>query len=144
MEIQLTLNDYYCPNEACHDHGKRGLGNIVIYDRYGKDRRRLLRCKTCNFKFSERRSTFFFGLHTKESKIREVIRHLLSGMSFREAASASGLDKDTVQRIWKRFVQSCEESVDSLLKEFNIKLEDLIVLLYTRTQKRGETRRWAR
>jgi len=57
-------------------------------------------------------------------------------MSFREAAVASGLDKDTVQRIWKRFLISCEESVDSLLKEFNIKLEDLIALLYKRTQKK--------
>jgi hypothetical protein len=57
-------------------------------------------------------------------------------MSFREAAIASDLDKDTVQRIWKRFLLSCEDSVESLLKEFNIRLEDLIVLLYKRTQKR--------
>jgi hypothetical protein len=91
--------------------------------------------KTCNFKFSERRSTFFFGLHTKEPKIKEVIRHLLEGMSFREAAHASHLDKDTVQRIWKRFMVYCEESVESLLKELNIQLEDLILLLYNRTQK---------
>jgi thermostable 8-oxoguanine DNA glycosylase len=136
MEISLKLDDFFCPNESCGDYGKRGLGNIVIYDRYGKDRRKLLKCKTCNFRFSERRSTFFFGLHTKEFKIREVIRHLLEGMSFREAAIASGLDKDTVHRIWKKFVLYCEESMDSLLKEFNIKLEDLILLLYNRTQKR--------
>jgi chorismate mutase len=57
-------------------------------------------------------------------------------MSFREAASASDLDKDTVQRIWKRFLEYCEESMESLLKDFNIKLEDLIMLLYKRIQKR--------
>lgn len=135
MEIPLKAGDFFCPNDLCEDHGKRGLGNIVLYDRYGKDRRKLLKCKTCNFKFSERRSTFFFGLHTKEPKIKEVISHLLEGMSFREAALASDLDKDTVQRIWKRFLFYCEESVESLLKEFNIKLEDLIMLLYKRTQK---------
>ncbi len=136
MEISLNLADFFCPNESCGDHGKRGLGNIVVYDKYGKDQRRLLKCRTCNFKFSERRSTFFFGLHTKESKIKEVILYLLEGMSFREAAIASDLDKDTVNRIWKRFMLYCEESMDSLLKEFNIKLEDLIQLLYNRTQKR--------
>ncbi len=136
MEISFKLDDFFCPNETCGDHGKRGLGNIVVYDKYGKDRRRLLKCRTCNFKFSERRSTFFFGLHTQESKIKEVILYLLDGMSFREAAHASDLDKDTVQRIWKRFVLYCEESMDSLLKEFNIKLEDLIQLLYNRTLKR--------
>lgn len=136
MAIPLNLDEYFCPNESCSDHAKKGLGNIVISDRYGRNRRMLLRCKTCNGKFSERRSTFFFGLHTKESTIKEVIRHLLNGMSLREAAEASGLDKDTVHRIWKRFLPYFEESVESFLKEFNIKLEDLIVLLYTRAQKR--------
>jgi transposase-like protein len=136
MEIPIKLDDFFCPNEACGNHGKRGLGNIIVYDKYGKDQRKILKCKTCNFKFSERRIKFSFGLHTKDPKIREVISNLLEGMSFREAALASGLDKDTVQRIWKRFVFYCEESLESLLKEFNIKLEDLILLLYKRTQKR--------
>ncbi|MEW6586041.1 MAG: helix-turn-helix domain-containing protein [Nitrospirota bacterium] len=112
------------------------MGNIVVYDRYGKDRRRLLKCKTCNLRFSERHNSLFFGLHTKESKIREVILYLLDGMSFREAAIAADLDKDTVQRIWKRFLQNCEESMENLLKEFNIQLEDVIMLLYKRIQKR--------
>ena len=132
MEISIKLNDFFCPNESCEDHGKKGLGNIVVSNKYGKDQRKLLKCRTCNFRFSERRSTFFFGLHTKESKIKEVISYLLEGMSFREAAAASDVDKDTVNRIWKRFVFYCEESVDSLLKEFNIRLEDLIILLHKR------------
>ncbi len=129
--------DFFCPNEACGDYGKRGSGNIVVYDTYGKYRRKLLKCRTCNARFSERHSTFFFGLHTKETKIKEVIFYLLEGMSFREAADASDLDKDTVQRIWKRFLLYCEESMDSLLKEFNIKLEDLIQLLYRRIPRRA-------
>lgn len=136
MDISIKLKDFFCPNETCLDHGKKGLGNIVIYDTYGKNRRKLLKCKTCNFKFSERRSSLFFGFHTKETKIKEVIFYLLEGMSYREAATASNLDKDTVQRIWKRFLLYCEDAMDSLLKEFNIKLEDLIMLLYKRIQKR--------
>lgn len=64
--------------------------------------------------------------------------HLLDGKSFREAAADAGIDKDTVLRIWKRFVASCEESMEGLLKEFNIRLEDLIVLLY---QRGGHTKR---
>jgi hypothetical protein len=136
MQISLKADDFFCPNELCGNHGKRGMGNIIIYHRYGKDNRKLLKCKTCKFIFSERRNTLFFGLHTNESKIREVIVNLMEGMSFREAALASDLDKDTVQRIWKRFLSYCEESVDSLLKEFNINLEDLIMLLYKRIPKR--------
>ena len=136
MQISLNLKDFFCPNESCQDHGKKGQGNIVLYHKYGKEERKLLKCKTCNFRFSERRSTIFFGLHTQENKIREVILNLLEGMSFREAADASDIDKDTVQRIWKRFVTYCEEAMGSLLEEFNIKLEDLIMLLHNRIQKR--------
>jgi transposase-like protein len=136
MEISLKLNDFFCPNESCEDHGKRGLGNIIVNHTYGKNQRKLLKCKTCNLRFSERRSTFFFGLHTKDSKIKEVILYLLEGMSFREAALASDLDKDTVNRIWKRFLLYCEESMENLLREFNIKLEDIIILLHKRIQKK--------
>jgi transposase-like protein len=138
MVFSAETAGFFCPNESCPDHGKKGVGNIILYNKYGRDNRRLLKCKTCNFKFSERRNTFFFGLHTKESKIREVIMYLLEGMSFREAAATAGIDKDTVFRIWKRFVAYCEESMEGLLKEFDIKLEDLIILLY---QRRGQPRR---
>ncbi|MEW6068642.1 MAG: hypothetical protein AB1610_10180 [Nitrospirota bacterium] len=136
MEFSLKLDNFFCPNKSCKDHGKKGQGNIIVYHKYGKDKRRLLKCRTCNIRFSERYSSLFFGLHTKEYKIKEVITCLLEGMSFRETAIASELDKDTVQRIWKRFVKSCEESVDILLKEFNLKLEDLIILLHNRIHKR--------
>jgi|MudIll2142460700_1097286.scaffolds.fasta_scaffold00625_5 transposase-like protein len=138
MVVSAETADFFCPNEKCPDHGKRGIGNITLYNRYGRDHRRLLKCRTCNFKFSERRNTFFFGLHTEESKIKEVIMYLLDGKSFREAAVSAGIDKDTVLRIWKRFVAYCEESMDGLLKEFNIRLEDLITLLY---QRRGHPKK---
>ena len=134
MVISANPGEFCCPNESCEDHGKKGQGNIVLYHTYGKNKRNLLKCRTCNVRFSERHSTFCFGLHTQDSKIREVILHLMEGMSFREAATASNLDKDTVQRIWKRFMLYCEESMESLLKEFNIQLEDLIMFLHKRIQ----------
>lgn len=132
MPFSVKSEGFFCPNSHCTDYGKRGLGNIIIYNKYGRDHRRLLKCRTCNLRFSERRNTFFFGLHTEESIIKEVIMHLLDGRSFREAAAMAGIDKDTVVRIWKRFVAYCEEAMEGLLNEFNIKLEDLILLLYER------------
>ena len=136
MVISLNLGEFCCPNETCEDHGKKGQGNIILDHTYGKNKRNLLKCRTCNLRFSERRSSFSFGLHTQDTKIREVILYLMKGMSFREAGTAANLDKDTVQRIWKRFVLSCEESMESLLKEFNIQLEDLIMFLHKRIQTR--------
>lgn len=76
-------------------------------------------------------------MHTKEAKIKEVIEYLLEGMSYREAANAAKIDKDTVQRIWKRFLDYCEESLNDLLEEFNIQLEDLVTHLYNRTSRKN-------
>jgi LacI family transcriptional regulator len=137
MIIPLNINDFFCPNEVCTDHGKKGVGNITISNRYGRSHRRLLKCKTCNSKFSERKDTLFYRMHTQETKIKEVIEYLLGGMSYREAATAAEIDKDTVQRIWLRFLESCEESLNELLDEFNIKLEDLIKQLYNRQHKKS-------
>lgn len=129
---------YSCPNTTCADHGKKGQGNIVASSKYGKGHTRLMKCKTCNARFSERRSGFAYGLHTNEGKIKEVIEYLLQGMSYREAASAADVDKDTVQRIWKRFLLCCEESMNSILDELNLQLEDFIILLSQKLQKAKE------
>ncbi|MDI6745317.1 MAG: helix-turn-helix domain-containing protein, partial [Thermodesulfovibrionales bacterium] len=75
-----------------------------------------------------------FHFHTRKFTL-PVMLYLLEGKSFREAADMAGLDKDTVQRIWKKFIASCEESMEMLLREFNIGLEDLIRLLYRRNAK---------
>lgn len=135
MGISGNTSRFFCPNKDCGNYGKKGLDNIVVYDRYGKGRRRLLRCRTCNLKFSERKIKFSFGLHTDESKIREVMSCLLAGKSFRETANSAGIDKDTVHRIWKKFVLYCEDSLDSLIEEFNIEMQDIITLLYMRGRK---------
>ena len=37
-----------CQNERYPDRGQRGLGNLTVCARYGKDnRRRMLYCRTC-------------------------------------------------------------------------------------------------
>lgn len=138
MDFALKRFAFSCPNADCLDHGKRGQGNIVIQSKYGKGQAKLLKCKTCKSRFSERRAGFAYGLHTGDGKIKEVIEYLLQGMSYREAASAADLDKDTVQRIWKRFMLCCEESMNSILDELNLQLEDFICLLSQKLRKGKE------
>lgn len=144
MNIAMDIKDFFCINRDCIDYGKRGQGNIIIYDRYGSSNRRLLKCRTCNVRFSERRNSFFFGLHTDETKVRDVISYLLKGKSVREAATITGIDKDTVIRIWKKFLAYCEDSMEGLLSEFNLRLEELIRLLYERSEasKKGRRKRY--
>lgn len=135
MPGENSIEGFFCLNRLCSDYGKRGLGNIVLRNHYGRGQVKLLKCKTCNLRFSERRFRFSFGLHTEETKIGEVIRYLMEGKSFREAAETAGIDKDTVNRIWKKFVQYCEESLDTLVAEYNLKLEDVVTLLYKRRRR---------
>jgi hypothetical protein len=54
--------DYFCPHEDCSDYGVVGKGNITLSHRYGKQRKYLLWCKTCERTFSEKRGTIFYGL----------------------------------------------------------------------------------
>ena len=53
----IDLSIFFCPNQKCKDYGVRGHGNITISTRYGKGNTHLLRCKTCNQRFSENRNT---------------------------------------------------------------------------------------
>ena len=73
MESQINLQDHSCCHEGCPDYGKRGLGNIVIKERYGKNDRALLKCRTCGHCFSETRGTIFFGLNTPEKEVLDVL-----------------------------------------------------------------------
>ena len=46
MTSEIDLSQFWCWNEECPDYGKQDHGNIVIKQRYGKDNRALLKCRT--------------------------------------------------------------------------------------------------
>lgn len=121
----MQIAKIYCPNKKCRDYGKKGDKNISIIDRYGKSRYKLLKCKTCGFRFSERRWTIFFGLHTDEGTINKALMSLFEGKSIRKTAEEVGLDKDTVQRIWKRVVENWEMLIKEFLEDLNLRNVDL-------------------
>lgn len=120
----MELKNSYCPNRECSDYGKRGLGNIVLYDHYGKWGRKLLRCKTCNHRFSERKGSIFFGLHTDEKTIRKTLRCLSEGKSIRATASIIGIDKDTVHRIFERARIHYERILRKFLSDLQIEEDE--------------------
>ena len=59
------LQDFCCQNPACADYGRRAAGNLRVAFRYGPgQQRRLLACRTCQHRFSDRTGTpglCFFG-----------------------------------------------------------------------------------
>jgi len=117
---EVNLDEFFCPNEACSDYGKRGRGNIVLKERYGKQNTALLRCKTCNKTFSENRGTPFFGLHTPKETVLRALAMLVEKGSIRGTARAMGVDKDTVASWLKRAGEHCEEVTDYLLRDLKL------------------------
>jgi len=116
----MDILEIFCPNESCKDYGKKGQGNIVCYEIYGKNKTKLLRCRTCKTRFSERRNTVFFGFHTDEDTIATVVRCLAEGNSIRATARIMSIDKDTVARVFERASSHCKRVLNSLLKDLHL------------------------
>lgn len=86
-------------NKDCPDHGKRGAGNLTACMRFGKGKRiRLLYCRTCKDRFSERKGTPFFGARLADEKVLSVLEHIAEGVGVRKTGRLVGVNKNTVVR----------------------------------------------
>ncbi len=117
---EVNVDEFFCPNEACPDYGKKGKGNIVLKEHYGKQNTALLRCKTCKKTFSENRGTPFFGLHTPKKTVLRSMAMLVEKGSIRGTARAMGADKDSAALWLKRAGEHCEEVTEYLLRDLNL------------------------
>jgi hypothetical protein len=109
------LSPFCCLNEACPDFGKRGAGNLTVPMRYGPQLRRLLRCRTCQARFSERKGTPLFDTRLPTAKARAVFQHLAEGCGARQTGRLVGVDKDTVVRYALRAGGHAENLHDELV-----------------------------
>jgi transposase-like protein len=92
------LSAFCCQNPGCPDYGQRGRGNLTVPMRYGPQRRRLLRCKTCKARFSERKGTPLFGAQLPGDKAVAVLSHIAEGVGVRKTGRLVGVNKNTVVR----------------------------------------------
>src|SRR5687767_2335478 len=92
------LERFCCQNQACADYGRRGRGNLTVCARYGKQQRRLLYCKTCKARFSERKGTPLFDTRLPEERVVSVLAHIAEGCGVRKTGRLVGVSKDTVVR----------------------------------------------
>jgi transposase-like protein len=109
------LTNFCCQNEACGDHGKRGAGNLSVCDRYGKHRHRLLYCKTCKARFSERKGTPLFDSRLPPEKAVSLLEHIAEGTGVRKTGRLLGVSKDTVVRYSLRAGQHAKAVHDELV-----------------------------
>jgi transposase-like protein len=93
------LSRFCCLNPRCPDHGKRGCGNLTVRARYGKHKRRLLYCKSCKARFSERKGTPLFDCRLGDDKAQAVLAHLQDGCGVRQTERLAGVNRNTVMRL---------------------------------------------
>ncbi|SIN79426.1 transcriptional regulator, AraC family [Singulisphaera sp. GP187] len=112
--LMADLSHFCCWNSQCPDYSKTGVGNLSITSRYGPDQeRRMLRCRTCKTRFSERKGTPLFGAHLDSPTAESVLGHLVEGRGIREAGRLSGVHRDTVAR-YRRLIEDQVGSIPRL------------------------------
>lgn len=99
MEDQEDLSRFCCQNKRCSLYGRRNAGNLYVRDRYGKQNTRLLCCKQCHQRFSERKGTPLFNSKLPVDKSLSVLEHLNEGCGVRQTARLMRVTRGSVQRL---------------------------------------------
>jgi transposase-like protein len=139
MEPEIELSKYWCPRKDCTDYGKTGKGNIIIKEKYGKEERYLLKCRSCGHCFSETKGTAFFCLHVPKEKVLRVLSMLPEKGSIRGLARATNHSQDTISKWMKVAGNHCREVDEYYLN--NLKLERIQVdeiWSYIKKRKKSE------
>jgi transposase-like protein len=109
------LSRFCCQNPDCADYGLRGRDNLRVGFRYGKHRRLMLVCRTCQHRFSERKGTALFATRLPDGQAVAVFQHLQDGCGVRQTARLTGVDKDTVVRYALRAGDHAQQAHDELV-----------------------------
>ena len=88
-----------CQDPQCPDAGRRGHGNLTFRGYSGKGHRiRMVYCRTCQARFSERKGTVLERARLPDSKALDLLKYLREGCGTRATSRLVGVDKDTVTR----------------------------------------------
>ena len=94
------LKNFCCQNPDCPDYGQRGRDNLRVCFRNGPDKqRRVLACRTCRQRFSERKGAALYRCKLPEDKALSVLQHLQESCGVRQTGRLVGVNKNTVVRL---------------------------------------------
>lgn len=97
------LSRFCCLNSECPAYGQRGGENLTVCGRLGKNNHiRLLYCRTCKARFSERKGTPLFNCKLPEQRVQAVLDHVAEGCGVRQTSRLTGVHRDTVTRLTER------------------------------------------
>jgi len=99
-----------CPNPACAHESRRQCGNVraLATSLTQSGKRRILRCHTCETRFSETRETVFFALRTSEEKVMIALKRLLVRVDLAGMCFVLGVTEETVLAWLRRAAHQAE------------------------------------
>jgi len=110
------LTRFCCQKPDCPLYGRRNGGNLSVCGRYGKRGPiRLLYCKVCKYRFSERKGTPLFQTHLPAEKARSVLQHLSEGCGVRQTGRLVEVHPNSVVRLAKRAGQHARDAQAELV-----------------------------
>jgi LacI family transcriptional regulator len=109
------LSRFCCLNADCPQYGRRDQGNIAVRARYGPHETRLLYCKRCRQRFSERKGTPLFDSRLPPEQAHAVLAHLHEGCGVRQTERLTGVHRDTVMRLARRAGAHASDAHDELV-----------------------------
>ena len=109
------LSRFCCQNPRCPDYGRRGQGNLTACACYGPQHTRLLYCRSCKYRFSERKCTPLFDCRLPRDKALAVLNHLADGCGIRQTARLTGVSTNTVVRLARRAGPHARQLHDELV-----------------------------
>lgn len=91
---------FYCMNPKCPDHEVLGKANLTKFGPGGASNQvPILKCRTCGSRFSIRKGTALENCQLPTSTAFKVLDLLTEGLSAREVARRTAVDKNTVCRL---------------------------------------------
>jgi transposase-like protein len=110
------LKNFFCWNKKCLKYGIRGAENIFVRALYGKNKDiRLLKCRDCKGKFSERRGTIWFDSRLPKEKTISVMEHIAEGVGVRKTGRLTKVNPATVSRLTKLAGEHAEQLHEELV-----------------------------
>src|SRR4051812_25367698 len=110
------LSRFCCLNSRCPDFRRRGAGNLTVTGRLGKHRQfRLLYCRSCRTRFSERKGTPLYRAHLPEDKVTSLLEHITEGCGVLTTARLVQVPPDTVSRYSRAAGEHARAAHDELV-----------------------------
>jgi IS1 family transposase/transposase-like protein len=110
------LSRFCCLNSRCPDFGLRDAKNLTVTGRLGKSRQyRLLYCRTCRGRFSERKGTPLYRAHLPEDKVTSILEHITEGCGVLKTARLVKVHPDTVSRYSRAAGEHARAAHDELV-----------------------------